>query len=50
MTKSLTQPLMKNDTHFLLVQGFQNTLLADALAFDIVRGDCVQILHSGGNH
>ena len=43
------QLLMENDPDLLPVGSLQNPILSQAYAFDIVSGECVQILHSGKN-
>jgi hypothetical protein len=32
------------------VNGLQDTVLGETLAFEVMRGEFVQVLHSGGNH
>ena len=44
------QLLMKHDPDLLPVGSLQNPLLGQTLEFDVASDECVQIIHSGGNH
>ena len=44
------QLLMKHDQDLLPIGSLQNSLLGQTLEFDVASDECVQIIHSGGNH
>ena len=44
------QQLIKVEPDLGHIGGLQSPILGQTLAFDVVRDDMVQILHSGGNH